>query len=73
MKDEHTHGKKMARNGRTKVIYKGAFISKQSLIWDLVPSWKIVNTEHYFLDLRNIQPIKMTVKEKKVIFLSENG
>ena len=31
MKDEHTYGKKMARKGRTKVIYKGTFISKQSL------------------------------------------
>jgi hypothetical protein len=26
------YGKKMARTGRTKVIYKGTFISKQSLI-----------------------------------------
>ena len=31
MKDKHTYGKKMARKGRTKVIYKGTFISKQSL------------------------------------------
>ena len=31
MKDEHTYGKKMARNGRTKVIYKGTFVSIQSL------------------------------------------
>ena len=31
MKDEHTYGKKMAREGRTKVIYKGTFVSKQSL------------------------------------------
>ena len=31
MKDEHTYGEKMARNGRTKVIYKGTFISNQSL------------------------------------------
>ena len=27
VKDEHTFGKKMARKGRTKVIYKGTFIS----------------------------------------------
>ena len=25
-------GKKMARKGRTKVIYKGTFVSKQSLV-----------------------------------------
>ena len=31
MKDEHTYGKKMARNGRTKVIYKGTFVSIQTL------------------------------------------
>ena len=31
MKDEHTYVKKMARKGRTKVIYKETFISKQSL------------------------------------------
>ena len=31
VKDEHTYGKKMARNGCTKVIYKGTFISNQSL------------------------------------------
>ena len=32
VKDKHTYGKKMARKGRTKVIYKGTFISKQSLL-----------------------------------------
>jgi hypothetical protein len=31
VKDEHTYGQKMARKGRTKVIYNGTFISKQSL------------------------------------------
>ena len=31
VKDEHTCGKKMARKGRTKVIYKGTFISDRSL------------------------------------------
>ena len=31
VKDEHTYGEKMARKGRTKIIYKGTFISKQSL------------------------------------------
>ena len=31
VKDEHTYGKKVARKGRTEVIYKGTFISKQSL------------------------------------------
>ena len=31
MEDEDTHGKKMARKGRTEVIYKGTFVSKQSL------------------------------------------
>ena len=32
VKDEHAYGKKMARKGCTKVIYKGTFISIQSLI-----------------------------------------
>ena len=32
MKDEHTYGIKMARKGRSKVIYKGIFVSKRSLI-----------------------------------------
>ena len=32
MKDTHTYGKKMARSGRTKVIYKGTFISERSLL-----------------------------------------
>ena len=31
VEDKHTYGKKMARKGHTKVIYKGTFISKQSL------------------------------------------
>ena len=31
MKDEHTYDKKMARKGCTKVIYKGTFVSEQSL------------------------------------------
>ena len=31
VKDDHTYDKKMVRKGRTKVIYKGTFISKQSL------------------------------------------
>ena len=31
MEDEDTHGKKMARKGRTEVIYKGTFVSKRSL------------------------------------------
>ena len=35
MKDEHTYGEKIARYGRTKVIYKGTFISKQSLLYKI--------------------------------------
>ena len=31
MKDEYTYGKQMARIGHTKVIFKGTFISNQSL------------------------------------------
>jgi hypothetical protein len=31
VKDEHTYGEKMARKGHTKLIYKGTFVSKQSL------------------------------------------
>ena len=32
MKDEHTYGTKMARKGRTKVMYKGTFICIQTLL-----------------------------------------
>ena len=32
MEDEDTHGKKMARKGRTEVIYKGTFVSERSLL-----------------------------------------
>ena len=32
MKDDHAYGKKMAGKGRTKVIYKGTFISIQTLL-----------------------------------------
>ena len=32
VKDEHTYGKKMARKGRSKVIYKGTFICIQTLV-----------------------------------------
>ena len=32
MKDIHTYGKKMARNGRTRDIYKGTFICIQTLL-----------------------------------------
>jgi hypothetical protein len=31
VEDKHTYGKKMARKGRTKVIYKGTFVSIQTL------------------------------------------
>ena len=31
MKDIHTYGKEMARNGRTKDIYKGTFVCIQTL------------------------------------------
>ena len=31
VKEEHTYGKKVARKGRTKINYKGTFISKHSL------------------------------------------
>ena len=41
MKDEHTYGKKMARNGRTKVIYKGTFVSIQSLLIESEKTSKI--------------------------------
>ena len=31
VKDEYAYGKKVARKGHTEMIYKGTFISKQSL------------------------------------------
>ena len=36
MKDEHTYFKKMARIGRNTVIYKGTFVSNQSLSYNKV-------------------------------------
>ena len=39
MKDIHTYGEKMARNGRTKDIYKGTFVCIQTLLlWNKVKS-----------------------------------
>ena len=38
VKDKDTYGKKMARKGRTQVIYKGTFISDHSLVGDNLPS-----------------------------------
>ena len=35
VKDENTYGKEMASKGRTKVIYKGTFISNRSLFQKL--------------------------------------
>ena len=35
VKDDHTHGKEMARKGGTKVIYKGTFVCIQTLIFNL--------------------------------------
>ena len=32
MEDKHTYGKKMARKGQTKVIYKGTFVCIQTLL-----------------------------------------
>ena len=47
MKDSHTYGQKMARNGRTKGFYKGTFISIQTL--SLLKSTKIGATIMRFL------------------------
>ena len=44
MKDENTYGEKMARKGGSKVIYKGKFISKQSLT--AVCKYKQKNARH---------------------------
>ena len=32
VKDKHTNGKKLARNGRNTIIYKGTFVSNHSLL-----------------------------------------
>ena len=37
MKDIHTYGKKIARNSRTKDIYKGTFICIQTLEIEMMP------------------------------------
>ena len=60
MKDKHIYGEKMARKGRTKVIYKGTFISKQSLFLDLCSSqymymqdllkWYLLSVCVFFVD-----------------------
>ena len=40
MEDEDTYGKIMARKGRTKVIYKGTFVSNRSLLIPRAPPTK---------------------------------
>ena len=57
MKVGHTYGKKMVRKVHTKVIYKGTFVSKQSLqiqnrivvgeIWN-VYTWKLLGGSKNF-------------------------
>ena len=48
MEDQHTCGKKMARKGRTEVIYKGTFVSNRSLLQStVISSYIIVIFEPY--------------------------
>ena len=47
MKDNHTYREKMARNGRTKDIYKGTFICIQTLFQISVPETAILCNEIY--------------------------
>ena len=51
VKDEHAHGKKMAKKDLKKVIYEGKFISKQSLVL----------LERYILQTANKQISKLSV------------
>ena len=55
MKDEHTYGKKMARKGCTKVIYKGTFVSEQSLV-DIVTD--SINAKPY-ISTENVNPMNL--------------
>ena len=49
MKDEHTYGKKMARNGPTTVIYKGTFVSNQSLC-SIESNFEVIKTNFSWLE-----------------------
>ena len=55
MKDLQAYGKKMARKGRTEVIYKGTFISDRSLICErplmlyaIICTWRFVQYDKLF-------------------------
>ena len=64
MKDTHTYGKKMARNGRTKVIYKGTFICKQTLPKNICTHQKVnkvsAYTKNQFIsEIKNLQKVNV--------------
>ena len=50
MKDEHTYEEKMARNGPKKVIYKGTFISIQTLLENWYHSSSFITAVLWSLD-----------------------
>ena len=55
MKDIHTYGKEMARNGRTKDIYKWTFVCIQTLFERLVrPSKKDPNKKLFYITIENM-------------------
>ena len=61
MKDEYTNGKKMARNGRNTVVYKGTFISNHSL--GKIAGFKFKS--HIFLECQTFE-IYLLSKAKRI-------
>ena len=77
MKDEHTYGKKMARKGRTKVIYKGTFICIQTLHGKKYHSKCLIDVskfcaELYFKKFEELSWVGYTFPKFKVSVLTGN-
>jgi len=84
MKDKYTNGKKMARNGRNTVIYKGTFVSNHSLVFsskdasytraqNVCPGWPVYEVkqpqEKWACDFHDeAPPLSFQLQVAEVIF-----
>ena len=74
MKDEHTYGEKMAKNGRNKVIYKGTFVSIQTLpcvgmIIFYLHLWRIAQ---YIIEMNRAIEKKQLLKNHEIRYIKLN-
>ena len=75
MKDKHTYGGKMARNGGTKVIYKGTFISDQPLEMGFICLYVVIQksgqktAKSHLCALRTLNEIELGVSPADVKYL----